>query len=243
MGVFTGAAGQTVAAIASVRPVAAIAPVAARSARAAVVAIAVLALAQHRRRAGLMLVNTDGEIADDVLVDAQQPLDLDDRLRGPGDVQQREVRLAVLLDAEGKRLQSPRLDLGDRAAERGDLRLDLLRQRLDLLLRDVLARQEDMLIESHFGPFHFQPPRPTRSPSSPGKARTGSFEGGNTGGRTLEALPPLASIERGPPFSPRRDATRRPSYRGGANSARPILVVAPISGGGAEAQNPVGRKI
>ena len=33
--------------------------------------------------------------------------------------------------------------------------LDLLRQRLDLLLRDVLARQEDVLVESHFGPFQF----------------------------------------------------------------------------------------
>jgi hypothetical protein len=35
------------------------------------------------------------------------------------------------------------------------LGLDLLRQRLDLLLRDVLAHQEDMLIESHVGPFLF----------------------------------------------------------------------------------------
>src|SRR6516165_10624038 len=237
MGVFTGAAGQTVAAIASVRPVAAIAPVAARSARAAVVAIAVLALAQHRRGAGFMLVNADGEIADDVLVDAQQPLDLDDRLGGRGDVQQREVRLAVLLDAEGKRLHPPRLDLGDRAAERGDLRLDLLGQRLDLLLRDVLARQEDVLIESHFGPFHFQPPRPTRSPSSPGKARTGSIEGGNTGGRTPEALPPLASIERSPPFSPRRDATRRPHIEAARTPQGQSLSPAAISGRGAEAQN------
>ena len=53
------------------------------------------------------------------------------------------MSLAVLLDAEGKRLRTPRLDLGDCAAEGGDLVFDLLRQRLDLLLRDVLARQED----------------------------------------------------------------------------------------------------
>ena len=98
------------------------------------------------------------------------------------------MSLAVLLDTEGKGLQTPRLDLGDGAAEGGDLGLDLLRQRLDLLLRDVLAHQEDMLIESHVGPFPIQP-HPTRSPSSPGKARTGSFEGGNTGGRALIALP------------------------------------------------------
>ena len=173
-------------------PVAAIRPVAARPARSAVVAIAVLALAQHRRWAGLMLVDADGEIADDVLVDAQEALDLDHRLGGRGDVQQREVGLAVLLDAEGKRLQTPRLNLGDGAAEGGDLGLDLLRQRLDLLLRDVLARQEDMLIKSHCWAFPIQP-RPTRSPSSPGKARTGSFEGGNTGGRALKPCRTLAS--------------------------------------------------
>ncbi len=96
-----------------------------------------------------MLVDANGEIADDVLVDAEQTLDLDHRLGGRGDVQQGEVGLAVLLDAEGKRLEAPGLDLADRAPQRGDLRLDLLRQRLDLLRRDVLAHQENMLIESH----------------------------------------------------------------------------------------------
>ena len=63
----------------------------------------------------------------------ERALELDHRLGGRGDVQQREMRLAVLLDAERERLQAPGLDLGDRAAERGDLRLDLLRQRFDLL--------------------------------------------------------------------------------------------------------------
>jgi hypothetical protein len=187
--VIAGTARRTIAPIrpvASISTVAAIRPVAARSARSAIVAVAVLALPQHRRRAGFMLVDADGEVADDVLVDAQEALDLDHRLGGAGDVEKREVRLAVLLDAERERLQSPRLDLGDRAAERGDFLLDLLRQRLDLLRRDVLARQEDVLVESHFVPFQLFKPRPTQSPSSPGKARTGSFEGGNTGGRTLD---------------------------------------------------------
>src|SRR6202453_5284322 len=102
-----------------------------------------------------MLVDTYGEIADNVFIEAQQALDLNHRLGRRGNVQKREMSLAVLLDAEGKRLQAPRLNLGDGAAERSDLRLDFFRQRLDLLLRDVLARQEDMLIESHCGPFHF----------------------------------------------------------------------------------------
>ncbi len=116
-----------------------------------------------------MLVDANGEIADDVLVDAQQALDLGHRRGGGGDVHEREVRLAVLLDAEGERLQAPRLDLGDRAAEGGDLCLDLLRQRFDLLLRHVLAHQENMLVESHVRPFQFN-----RVPRGALRAREGS---------------------------------------------------------------------
>ena len=73
----------------------------------------------------------------------------------------------------------------------------------------VLARQEDVLVESHFVPFQLFKPRPTQSPSSPGKARTGSFEGGNTGGRTLSSCQMLARASLGPPFSPQRDTTKR----------------------------------
>src|SRR3984957_15672543 len=117
--VFTRPARRTVAAVPTV---ASISSVTARTTRAAVIAVAVLALAQHHRRAGFMLVDAYGEIADDVLVDAQEALDLGHR-RGRGrDVYEGEVRLAVLLDAKGKRLQTPGFDLGDSAAERGDLR-------------------------------------------------------------------------------------------------------------------------
>ena len=49
-----------------------------------------------------MLVDANGEITQDVLVEAQEALDFDHRLGGSGDVQHREVGLAVLLDAEGK---------------------------------------------------------------------------------------------------------------------------------------------
>src|SRR5580700_7283949 len=143
-----------------------------------------------------MFVDPYGEVTDYLLVDAQEALDLDHRLGRRGDVKQCEVRLAVLLDAVRKRLHSPRLDLGDRAAERSDLRFDLFRQRFDLLLRNVLARQEDVLVKSHFMPFQLDYPRPARSPSSPGKARTGSFEGGNTGGRTLRSCRKLFKNER-----------------------------------------------
>src|ERR1700722_2327701 len=123
------------------------------------------------------------------------------------------MSLAVLLDAEGKRLQTPRLDLGDCAAEGGNLGLDLLRQRLDLLLRDVLARQEDMLIESHFGPFQFNRiPRGAlraRERLEPDRSKAGTREDG----RSSLCRIPAKKSGRDPPFSPRRDATKRPSYR------------------------------
>src|SRR4029077_972719 len=158
-------------------------PIPTRSARSAVVAIALLALAQHSRRSGLMLVDAYGEIADDVLIEAQQALDLDHRRGRRRNVQEREMSLAVLLDAEGKRLQTPRLDLGDGAAEGGNLGLDLLRQRLDLLLRDVLAHQEDMLIESHVGPFQFNRiPRGAlraRERLEPDRSKAGTREDGH----------------------------------------------------------------
>src|ERR1700727_526160 len=157
-----------------------------------------------------MLIDAYGEIADDVLIEAQQALDLDHRLGRRGNVQEREMSLAVLLDAEGKRLQTPRLDLGDGAAEGGDLGLDLLRQRLNLLLRDVLAHQEDMLVESHFGPFQLAASH--AEPFEPGKgSNVRRREHGRTGAHGPAAHP--LKWGRDPPFSPRRDATKRPSYR------------------------------
>ncbi len=125
-----GRRGGTIAAVAAV---ATIGTVAARAARSAIVAVGVVALAQHGRRTGLVLVDPNREKAEDVLVEAQCALELDDRLGRRGDVEQREMRLAVLLDAERERLQPPGLDLGDGAAERGDLGFDLFRQRFDLL--------------------------------------------------------------------------------------------------------------
>ena len=70
-----------------------------------------------------MLVDAEREVTQDVLVEAQRALELDHRLGRGGDVHEREMRLAVLLDAVRQGLQAPGLDLGDRAAERRDLRL------------------------------------------------------------------------------------------------------------------------
>src|SRR5690606_32462426 len=65
------------------------------------------------------------------------------------DVHQRIVSLAILLDLVRDRSQTPIFGLADRAAIVGQDRLELVRQGLDLLGRDILARQKHMLIEWH----------------------------------------------------------------------------------------------
>ena len=94
---------RTVGTIAAIRTVAAIGTigtVAARAATAALLAVAVVALAQHRRRTGLVRLDAQRDEADDIFVEAELPLELDDRRRRRIDVHEREIRLAVLLDAE-----------------------------------------------------------------------------------------------------------------------------------------------
>ena len=58
-----------------------------------------------------------GEVAQHVFVDALLALDLGDRRRRRIDVQQREMRLAVLVDAVGEGLHAPVFGLGDLAAQ------------------------------------------------------------------------------------------------------------------------------
>src|SRR5258708_34883195 len=79
---------------------------------AAIVALAVtIGLAHHRRGTFLMLFDADGEIADDVFADPLLALDLRDRSRGSVDVQQHEVRLAILVHAVGEGAHAPVLGL------------------------------------------------------------------------------------------------------------------------------------
>src|SRR5689334_7718170 len=109
-GFFAVAPRRTIAAITPIEPVAAAAEpaAAAKAAFTALVALAVaIGLAHHRRRAFLELVNAHRQVAQDVFVDPLLPLDLDDRGRRRIDVQQREMRLAVLSDAERERLDAP----------------------------------------------------------------------------------------------------------------------------------------
>ena len=69
------------------------------------------------------------------------------------DVHQREMRLAVLLDAKGEALEPPIFGLADGPALTFDDRAEFLHQAFDLLRGDVLACQEHMLIKRHGLPF------------------------------------------------------------------------------------------
>src|SRR5690349_5615924 len=91
---FTGAEAGTVVAVAAV---AAFGPALAF----------LLAAAHHRGRAALMLVDADGEEADDVLVDVRLALQLGDRGGRRVDVEGDVMRLAVLGDAIGQRTETP----------------------------------------------------------------------------------------------------------------------------------------
>jgi len=71
---------------------------------------------------------------------------LGQRGRGSVDIEQREVRLAVLFDAEVQRLHAPVFVLGHLAAETFDDGGELLGQILDLLRADVLAREIDVFV-------------------------------------------------------------------------------------------------
>ena len=80
-----------------------------------------------------MRFDANGEIAQHVFVDALLALDLVHRRRRRVDVEQREVRLAVLVHAVGERLDAPVFGLGDLAAGLLDDAGELGGQFLDLL--------------------------------------------------------------------------------------------------------------
>src|SRR6478672_9999706 len=96
-----------------------------------------------------MLIDPDGQKANDVGGEAHLSLKLGHRGWRRVDVQQREMRLAVFLDAEGEALEAPIFGLADGSAATFDDRAEVQHQALDLLRGDVLACQEHMLIKWH----------------------------------------------------------------------------------------------
>jgi len=105
--------------------------------------------AHHRGRTLFVLVDADGEEADDVFVDVRLALQLGDRRRRPVNIQRNVVRLAVLRDPIGERTQTPGLRLGDLPAIVFDDLGGVFRERIDLGLSEVLTREENMLVERH----------------------------------------------------------------------------------------------
>ena len=96
-----------------------------------------------------MVVDADGHEADDVFVDAGLALQLGHRRRRGIDVEHDIMRLAVLGDAVGEAAQAPGFGLDHLAAVVGDDLGGVFRERIDLGLGQVLAREENMLVKRH----------------------------------------------------------------------------------------------
>jgi hypothetical protein len=108
-----------------------------------------LAATHHRRRAFFMLVDADGEEADDVLVDVRLALELGNRRSRRVEVERDVMSLAILGDALSEGPQAPGLGLGDLAFIVFDDLGGVFRERIDLGLGEVLTREENMLVERH----------------------------------------------------------------------------------------------
>ncbi len=134
----------------------------------------VVALAHHHRRLGLVRLDLDGEKAEHLGGQAHAPLHLGHGRRRRIDVEQREVRLAALLDLVGEAFDAPVLALGDLAATLLDEIGEFFGECLDLGVGDVLAREEHMLVESHADSLSFCSCRPGAKPlMDPRKAQAG----------------------------------------------------------------------
>ncbi len=96
-----------------------------------------------------MRVDADGHEADHVFVDAGLALQLGHRRRGRVDVEHDVMRLAVLGDAVSEAAQAPGFSLDHLAAVVGDDLGGVFRERIDLGLSQILAREENMLVKRH----------------------------------------------------------------------------------------------
>src|SRR5579863_1249111 len=108
----------------SVTPIEAVAAIAALATAVVAVTIA-LGAAHHGGRAFLVRVDPDREIAQNILVETFQPLDLIDRRWRSVDIHEREMRLAVLAQTIGEGFHAPVFSLFDRSAKAFDDALQL----------------------------------------------------------------------------------------------------------------------
>src|SRR2546423_5195980 len=145
-----------VPALAPRAPIAPVEPVAAVEAIATpLVAVAIPVDLTHQGRGPfLVLIDANGEIAQHVFGEALLPLDLGQRGGRRIELEQGEMRLAVLADAEGERLDAPVFRVADKLATKPlDDALEVGRHFLDLLRAEILARQIDVFVQWHGMPF------------------------------------------------------------------------------------------
>src|SRR5262249_37759233 len=151
----------------------------------AVVALAIAVdLAHHRGRALLVLAHSNREIAHHILAQPLLPLDLVESGRRRLDVEQGEMRFAVLAQPIGQGFHAPLFGLGDLAAHLLDDGFELGGQVFDLLRARVLARDKDVFIERH-GCLSSLGAPPGAKPFETFRERLECSEGGNTGRRTI----------------------------------------------------------
>src|SRR6516162_5744304 len=151
-----------------------------------IVALAVtVGLAHHRGGALFVLVHANREVAQHILAEPLLSLDLVEGGRRRVDIEQGEMRLAVLAQTVGEGLHAPLLGLGELAAHLLDDGLELGGQFFNLLRAGVLAREEDVFVERHPMPFPCSLLQPGAKPFEPFRERLECSEGGNTGRRTI----------------------------------------------------------
>ncbi len=133
---------RTLTTVATITTVAAITPATAT----AVVAITLL---HHGGWFFIQFTDAEGHAAQDIFAEAHLTLHLGDSGMRRVDVHKRIVSFTIFLDAVGKGPQTPVFNLADSTTSTFDEALVLFDELFDLLCRNVLARQENVLIKRH----------------------------------------------------------------------------------------------
>ena len=104
---------------------------------------------QDGRRRLIDRFDADGHVAQHVLIEAELAFHFGDERGLRVEAEQHVVALPVLLDPVGQAAQAPVFPLLDLAALGGEVAGDVVGDRLDLLLRDVVPRDEHGFVKRH----------------------------------------------------------------------------------------------
>ena len=123
--------------------------IAAASVSSATAIVAAVPALHDYRGFGLQLVDTHGQIAQNVFVETHGPLHFLHRDRRRVDVEQHIVAFAIFLDAVGQTTQTPHLLLANFAAIFRNHTGKLVCEGFGLGSRNILARDEHALVKCH----------------------------------------------------------------------------------------------